>query len=342
MIFKSVRKAGCYIADFLQSAVRCDASSSLLTRNESNGIKGFLILLIVLGHNKYVMQGGQSNLFLYSFHVYAFYYLPFLYDFKKSNWIELIGKNLRRFYVPYTLVFGLLGVIAYLSGTLAPVGTLALTYICGSQYMLGQSFGMGSFLWFIPTMFSVMLFRRLYYVLNMRLRVAMLGVSLLCLVGFTYLMSFYIYTWWYSPICLTVALAMIFPAVCLREVCKRIDVKGIVIAFFLLTLSMMVFYPVNQQYPYSYLTINRLICPILIFSMLLTVRERLAQSNTLVDFGKMSFRIYLIHIFIYNAIYRFADGYAPDIYFGLGVFVITFSLSYAISKLPILKYAFPR
>ncbi len=328
--------------NWCRTALSDDARTSLLSHAESDGIKGLLILLIVLGHNKYVMQGGMSNVFLYSFHVYAFYYLPFIYDFRNESWKRLITKNLRRLYVPYTLIFLLLTVLAYMQGTLGSLTDIGVAYVCGSQCALGQSFGMGSFLWFIPTMFMVMVYRKIYYALPSTWRWAMMCVSLISLVGFAYLCSWYLYLWWYAPMCMVVALGMIFPAVCLRKVCTTITADKIVVPFFLLFLSMMIFYPMGNNYPYTYLTVNRMVCPILIFTMLLSARHLLARNKWLVDFGRMSFRIYLIHIFIYNAIYKFADAYSPGIYDGLAIFGATFALSYRISKISFLKYAFPR
>ena len=54
-------------------------SSSLLTRDESTGTKGLLIFLVVLGHNSLAMEYTGLYSLLYSFHVYCFYILPFLY-----------------------------------------------------------------------------------------------------------------------------------------------------------------------------------------------------------------------------------------------------------------------
>lgn len=56
-----------------------DTSPSLLTRDESVGVKGLLIFLVVLGHNSLAMEYTGLYSLLYSFHVYCFYILPFLY-----------------------------------------------------------------------------------------------------------------------------------------------------------------------------------------------------------------------------------------------------------------------
>lgn len=327
--------------NFLECAIRSDGKTSLLTHNESNAAKGILILLIVLGHNKYLMSGGWSNLFLYSFHVYAFYFLPFLYDFRNSGLKKLLKKNLIRLYVPYSAVFLLLILITTFYGKTPSLKDGAMAYVCGSQFLLYNNLGFGSFLWFIPTMFSILFYRWIYYNIGFRYRCVMLAASAICLIGFAYVIPAFVYTWIYSPMCLTVALGMILPAVCLREFCKRLKYPVLAMAFFSLTVAMMVIYPLKDEYGITYLTINRLICPILIFSFLLSIRKFLAGHKILIDFGKESFKIYLIHIFIYNAIYLLLDRYNPGIYTGIAVYCIGFAGAYMISKIPLLRYVFP-
>ncbi len=288
------------------------------------------------------MQGGFSNLFLYSFHVYAFFYLPFLYDFKKMEWFAFFKKNLVRLYVPYTIFFLLLLGLSIFQGTSITVVKTLLTYICGSQYILHTNLGFGSFLWFLPTMLSVLFFRQLYYRVNKFWRNIMLLCSLLCLIGFTYLIPLYVLTWWYSPFCLTVGLSMLFPAIFCRALLKKINPEIIVIAFFILTISMMIFFPVRLKYNYTFLTINRLICPVLIFLLLLSIKKLLCSWELILDLGKQSLRIYLFHMLIYNGFYKLLDKSNPGIYLGLGVFILVLFIAYFLSKMKLLKYAFPK
>ena len=63
---------------------------SLISRNESSAIKGLLMLLIVFGHTGMIttnLATGEKTFFwqwLYSFHVYVFLILPFIYGNHKS------------------------------------------------------------------------------------------------------------------------------------------------------------------------------------------------------------------------------------------------------------------
>lgn len=329
--------------DWCRAAVCDDARTSLLSRAESDGIKGFLILLIVLGHNKYVMQGGMSNVFLYSFHVYAFYYLPFLYDYRQESWKRMITKNLRRLYVPYTLIFLLLMALAYMQGTLGDLADIGVAYVCGSQYALSQSFGMGSFLWFIPTMFMVLIYRKIFYVLKSNeYRSFLLLLSVICWFGYGYIIAWFIPTWWFAPICCTTALAMVFPAILLRHFCQKINCEIGILLYFILSLLMMIFYPLRMEYFLTYLTINRFLSPVIIFLLIFLLKHYLIKSKLIINFGQKSFRIYIVHIFIYNFFYFLMDPYNPGIYEGIVLFFITFTISYLISKLSILRFIFLR
>lgn len=330
------------ISSAWKKAVYDDAKKSLLSRIESNAIKGILIILIVLGHNKYVMQGGMSNVYLYSFHVYAFFYLPFLYDFKNMEWCKFFQKNLIRLYVPYSIFFFILLSIALGQNRLLSPFSIFATYICGSQNMLYTTFGFGSFLWFIPTMLSVLIIRQIYYKQGYCGRNIILLLSAICLAGYTYLLPLYVITWWYTPLCLTVALAMILPAVCLRWIFQNIPQQIITISFFFLTIAVMIVYPIKGIYLNTYLTINRLICPILIFSLLLTLKKFLSENIYIINLGKQSLIIYLIHQFIYNGFYIVSDKYNPGIYVGLLIFAFTIIVAYLISRLKLIKYVFPK
>jgi fucose 4-O-acetylase-like acetyltransferase len=97
---------------------------SLISRDSSLVFKGFLLLLVIIGHNSILMDlcvNGFLKKTLYLFHVYCFFSLPFLYGYKDtvgstSNILNDIKKNFINLYVPYfwftlfsTFVFFLLG-----------------------------------------------------------------------------------------------------------------------------------------------------------------------------------------------------------------------------------------
>ena len=87
--------------------------SDILTFEESDRLKGLLILLVIIGHIEQLFSGQNAKLqmLLYSFHVVSFFFLPFLFN-KNSLTLINIKKNLKRIYIPYT-VFYFLSVLMY-------------------------------------------------------------------------------------------------------------------------------------------------------------------------------------------------------------------------------------
>ena len=67
---------------------------SLISRDASTAIKGLLMLLIVFGHTGWITTDfatGNRTFFwhwLYSFHVYIFLILPFIYGYCKKSHVS--------------------------------------------------------------------------------------------------------------------------------------------------------------------------------------------------------------------------------------------------------------
>ena len=61
-----------------------------IDRDTSSVIKGVLIILIVIGHNKVLCSTDNKGAdYLYLFHVICFFILPFFYDIKKEITVKL-------------------------------------------------------------------------------------------------------------------------------------------------------------------------------------------------------------------------------------------------------------
>ena len=140
-----------------------DVNKSFLTKEQSTIIKGILILLVVLGHNGILMGKAQHlsvnsfNDFLYTFHVYAFLFLPFLYNIPEQS-ICRIKKNFIHLYKPYTVFFIILLIAFWVINKSFDVPGVVYAYISASEPVLKQYVG-ASFLWFLPTMFSLLILR---------------------------------------------------------------------------------------------------------------------------------------------------------------------------------------
>ena len=146
-----------------------------ISYEESKSIKGLLIFLIVLGHNRFFSGIVSDNVYgwLYTFHVYAFFLLPFFYPEKgidkyrvKNNAVKLLYVYAVWFLI-YAVVYA---VMSYIVPSLSETGQCAVTQdviqyplalITGAQSLLGATSGF-LVLWFLPVMFSMLLVKGLH------------------------------------------------------------------------------------------------------------------------------------------------------------------------------------
>jgi len=137
---------------------------TFLTFQESDRLKGLLILLIVFGHiSQLLEQIGSLHATLYSFHVVAFLFLPFLFNKDRLTY-QNIKKNLKRIYVPYTLFFLLsLFIYSILSHHFDALSALK-SWFFGTSALLKVDIGL-RVLWFFPallfTLILIMSFNQL-------------------------------------------------------------------------------------------------------------------------------------------------------------------------------------
>lgn len=153
-------------------------NTSLLSTDESLALKRLMILLVLLRHNTYLMTYMYAYKLLYSLHVYAFFYLPLLYNHKKESLLHSLSKNLL-LYIPYTFVFALLLIINIKTSFNVKYTNIHLAYIYEST---SHFFKIGGFLWFVSTLFSLLLLKQIYYMGNNICRYSMLTISFICLI----------------------------------------------------------------------------------------------------------------------------------------------------------------
>jgi len=140
-------------------------NSNQLTFQESNRLKGLLILLIVFGHiSELLEQIGSLHATLYSFHVVAFLFLPFLFNKDRLTY-QTIKKNLKRIYVPYTLFFLLsLAIYSLLSHHFDALLALK-SWFFGTSALLKTEIGLRLF-WFLPALLFTILLILIFNQLN--------------------------------------------------------------------------------------------------------------------------------------------------------------------------------
>jgi fucose 4-O-acetylase-like acetyltransferase len=144
---------------------RTQASASL-SSNDVDGVKGVLILLIVLGHNAaFSALVPGTFVFLYSFHIYGFLLLPFIFPIDPPS-RQLLGDRLVRYMVPHYASLICVGTLflfhpALRGDLLTWVRHLLVSMIVGSAMTLKQGVGFELY-WFLPALLSLTVLRSVY------------------------------------------------------------------------------------------------------------------------------------------------------------------------------------
>ena len=150
-----------------------------ISRDHSTFIKGLMICLIIFGHNHFFSEVFPAGSFrwLYSFHVAVFFLLPFFYPERVFTW-KHTWKNVMRLLWPYTYMFFLLFLTDWmvLKQTLPNAG-LWRTYITGDFYTLNKYTGF-YYLWFLPAMFSMLIFKEIYYSVGKSLKLVLIFLGI--------------------------------------------------------------------------------------------------------------------------------------------------------------------
>jgi len=127
-----------------------------LTIDDSNSLKGILILLVILGHISNIIS-KEWHYLLYSFHVASFLIIPFLFQ---SNTLSLkeVKKIFKRYYIPY-LVFFIIAFISYnlfYSNQNLSLIDVVISFFIGNATYLKETIGISA-LWFFPTLIAMLL-----------------------------------------------------------------------------------------------------------------------------------------------------------------------------------------
>lgn len=321
-------------------------SESLLTREQSNYIKGILILLIVLGHNSVLMHIKSEDVWLknwlYSFHVRFFLFLPFLYNFREFT-ISRVKKNARRLLVPYIYIFTiLLAINSYSTHSFDFVNTIKACFT-GSQSLLRDAIGL-KYIWFLPTMFSILTFKDLSYT-NKAIKLSLIIIGVICIaLQILYLISQDID----ENIPFGIYLAIFnFPiAVGLRwylEHTKKIEHNLMCFIFFAALLTVIWFILHPQKYIWSlfmYVLLPISIFPVIFYWSKLSNAES-KFTRIIIFLGKLSMGIYLVHQIIFNILLKATPCIIDNrLIFGLFLYLLTIGITLII--LLVIKQFLPK
>ncbi len=315
-----------------------------LSINETNRLKGLLIILIVFGHiSQLLQQYGSLHATLYSFHVVAFFFLPFLFN-KDILTIKSIKKNLKRIYIPYSIFF-IISLVAFsiMQHHFDPISALK-SWAIGSSHYLKIDTGLRIF-WFFPALFSTILLIMLYNFLSKKLQKIYLILMLIAHISIPFIPKSTLFLF---PISSYIALYLFTIGMVVKYIYEHLDY-----AKYSLQISILFILSLLLSYGSDF-SLASAIFPDNIFNFLLQDAVMILSFFTLVlwsksihffeSFGRYSIAIFTIHPFIIQVVdklYRW-EGLTD----GLMKFLLVITLTYLITRLiyyfKINKILYPR
>ena len=335
-----------------------NTNTEYLNKDESNAIKGILILLIIAGHTHYLVpQLSPTFFYLYRFHVVCFFILPFFYSHKSSlSWNKI--KDLAiKLYVPYLIFFvvctTLYGISLKNFSWFSVTGSTQ-AFIIGSEELLKQESGF-KFLWFIPAFFSFTMLKSLFdnaceilnpsankkhlvFIASFLSIIALIGV--ICWFFPNQWKSFRLNYEQYVPFGMLTALRFFTLGIFTFLIIRFIPYIKYLGAIIFVILSIMYFINegqigINND---AFKTILPLIFPVCAFCLLLAGKKLWTYIPFMSELGKLSFPIYLVHVIVYNIleqIISYSILNAGVIY--VSTIVISVFISLIITKINILQ-----
>ena len=315
-------------------------AESLISRDASDSIKGLLIILVVLGHNSILCQKWDGDQIiepyfywqlLYTFHVYCFFILPFLYN-KNTYQIGNLKKYAIRFLYPYLWICLICFITyAFILGNFSKNWSDVIwAIISGDEKTLGENIGF-NFPWFLPAMFMLLILKDIYYSINKYIKIILLSISLLLWIAALLLDIKFSTISLYVPLSLVPAFRLLPICILTTWLIYRINFTNKSRIFFVIifTILTIIFY-LFLHYGARYRLIFYFIMPITAFLLIMAFKDYLAKSRLLITMGKFSLQIYLYHVFIFNIFLILAKHihHSPTILDGMIILITTYSISY--------------
>lgn len=299
-----------------------------IDKKDSLAIKGLVILLIILGHNKLISCEHLPFLFgyLYTFHVGVFFILPTFYDIKKrNNTLQHATDVFIKLFFPYIIIYTLLFVLnrfMNMSWSISDVFMYFVGMFSVDPNVIYETSN-AQYLWFVPSffIFSVVLYclkRNKYDTIKFILPIALV---LYFLGDFINNLLFRL------PLYLTIS----FGSLIIVENIKTAYIKILSVTNFAI-LSVVIINGYLQPKGWVHLVMS-----ISFFLIIYSYREIFGKMPMLKEIGKYSFPMYLFHFFIYNTLVLILPH--TFLYSSI-ILILTISLSYIISWI-IMKYVRP-
>lgn len=295
-------------------------NTSYLSREESLAIKAILIFIIALGHNQIFtdsLDDYKVMRYIYTFHIQAFFLLPFLYGSKPLSW-ERIKNYAIRLYWPYILFASITFILYYCIFQKHGFDVIAYlkTIFIGEVSIIREYTGVQIF-WFLPAMFSLTIIKDLYYQSGKTLKCILLILSVISL-----WLSVMSNSWgeWYRlysginkwiPFGAFTGLGYLCLGVALREIISKIQNRDVTVTISIVFLAMTVlfFYNVIALNEFSVFCAIKMTMPVAFMVLIYNLRGNFYSYKHLQNIGSITFPIYIIHPFIGYAMFFIASRY---------------------------------
>ena len=325
-------------------------NQSYLTHDESNAIKGILILLIALGHDIPFVKMTDSwmvMVWLYLFHLQDFFLLPFLYPLKPLD-RKRLANLLIRFYLPFIVFLIPLLTIQLLRKQPTPsLYQLPIVFVGGGALFLRKYIGT-QFLWFLPAMCICSIIKELFAIatpIPKKIIILLGATAILCTI-----LAFPKWLMNKNLDYVRLAFRILFLGILLRTMiqCRFSWTIPAIITFLIGSICFFVHYRLcirPYTFGYALTPFHYVLTPLMSISFIILLhhyRTLLTQSHFLKLMGSNSLYIYLFHIYWgYLGNWLLAKLHAPLLLSSAVCLVIMLggglSIALAIRRCPILR-----
>lgn len=332
------------------------------------------MLLIIFGHSGMLTTDfttGQKTFFwhwLYTFHVYVFLILPFIYGYHKpdgvvmskngcqSNGFQCVLKDLKhnliKIGVPYCWFFLFSAIIfVFVGGGTLDLKGMLYAFVFGNEPLMDQYIGF-NFMWFLPAMLSLMTLKSVWYNSKPIVRYFIVFVSIvLWVLAIIKVLPQYTLGM-YVPFAISQAFYFILWGLLARWLTEKRFSPYMQLPVVLLLIgacTVLLYY--SKAFAGSVVAvwiIPRFFMPVLMFMLLYSMRNLLEKSKVLKFIGTYSLQIYLVHVFVINALsVLFLHFTKESIGLGVVIYVLTLLISIGLAlvmvKVPVInRVLFPK
>jgi len=316
-------------------------TTSTYNKYNSNAVKGFYILLIIIGHNKIITNSIEGLMsFLYIFHVIGFFLLPILYEDKTKTAIKLITQisRLSYIYVIFCILYGVIFSIIIKRNLNVDISSWLSALISGNANELKNVFGV-QLLWFLPAFIS---FLALRFVAKTHKYCLYLLFTISIIAHFNH-ESIYV-NWLYKlPFNTGIALYLFYIATIFSHLKDILNnEKKWIAPVVLILLFPAVIYGLVNNYTINIATADFLnsklflltiiydIFAIFVFIWLSQLSANLKSDTFISKIGKYSLGVYLLHSLIFYTLYEGIKRLSieENLIYGIVVFFLTIAISY--------------